>query len=113
RANNSGIGGAGGNSSRASRPFVVAAVVLVFAGSLAGSAWMMSLFGVALPSGVSRLLALHRTFQIDGFLTLLIMGIGYMIVPRFRNAPLPSARLARVSFVLVAGSVAVSAAVTA
>lgn len=110
---NSGIGGAGGNSSRASRPFVVAAVVLVFAGSLTGSAWMMSLFGVALPSGVARLLALHRTFQIDGFLTLLIMGIGYMIVPRFRNAPLPSARLARVSFVLVAGSVAVSAAVTA
>jgi hypothetical protein len=92
---------------------VVAAVVLVFAGSLAGSAWMMSLFGVTLPPGVAGLPALHRTFQIDGFLTLLIMGIGYMIVPRFRNVPLPSTRLVRLSFVLVAGSVALSAAAAA
>jgi hypothetical protein len=31
---------------------------------------------------------LHKMLQMDGVLTLLIMGIGYMIVPRFRNIQL-------------------------
>ena len=40
----------------------------------------------------------------DGFLTLFIMGIGYMIVPRFRNIPLASVKLAYVSFLLILAS---------
>jgi uncharacterized membrane protein HdeD (DUF308 family) len=40
----------------------------------------------------------------DGFLTLLIMGIGYMIVPRFRNIQLASTKLAYVSFLLILAS---------
>jgi hypothetical protein len=36
---------------------------------------------------------------------MLIMGIGYMIVPRFRNIPLPSSKLAYVSYVLMVGAV--------
>jgi hypothetical protein len=40
----------------------------------------------------------------DGFLTLLIMGIGYMIVPRFRNTHLASTKLAYVSFLLILAS---------
>jgi hypothetical protein len=40
----------------------------------------------------------------DGFLTLLIMGIGYMIVPRFRNIQLASIKLAYVSFILIVTS---------
>lgn len=100
------ISGSGNSKdSRVSRPFVVAAVVLVFAGSLAGSWWMMSLFGVALPFVDARVFSLHRVFQMDGFLTLLIMGIGYMIVPRFRNIPLPSTGLAYLSFFLVGASI--------
>ena len=39
--------------------------------------------------------------SINGFLTLLIMGVGYMIVPRFRNISLPFVKYAYLSFVLV------------
>jgi len=44
--------------------------------------------------------------QMDGFLTLLIMGIGYMIVPRFRNIQLASVKLAYASFILIIASLA-------
>jgi hypothetical protein len=40
----------------------------------------------------------------DGFLTLLIMGIGYMLIPRFRNIHLASTKLAYVSFILILAS---------
>jgi hypothetical protein len=98
---------AGINKSTVSKPFVVAAVILVFAGSSTGSVWMMSLFGVSPPVDV-RAFSLHGILQIGGFLTLLIMGVGYMIVPRLRNASLPSARLAYASFALVCASIALS-----
>jgi hypothetical protein len=91
--------------STVSKPFVVAAVSLVFAGSSIGAVWTMSLFGSSLPVD-ARAFSLHSVLQVDGFLSLLIMGIGYMIVPRFRNASLPSTRLAYVSFALVAASTA-------
>ena len=40
---------------------------------------------------------------------LLIMGIGYMIIPRFRNIPLASTNLAYLSFVLVLCSITIYA----
>lgn len=89
-----------------SRPFIVSAVILVFAGSIIGSVWMMSLLGADIP--MRGAFALHRTFQVNGFLTLLIMGVGYMIVPRFRNANLPSQKLAYFSLLLVLFSIAMS-----
>lgn len=90
-----------------SKPFVVAAISLVFAGSIIGSVWMMYLLGADI-AFVRGVFPLHRVFQVDGFLTLLVMGIGYMIVPRLRNVQLPSIRLAYFSFVLVAFSIAAS-----
>ncbi len=51
---------------------------------------------------------LHKTFQVDGFLTLLIMGVGYTIVPRFRNVQLPSSSLAYLSYLLIILSIAFS-----
>jgi hypothetical protein len=40
----------------------------------------------------------------NGFLTLLTMGIGYMIIPRFRNIQLGSVKLVYVSFILILAS---------
>src|SRR6476659_9481335 len=74
-------------------------------GSVLGALWMMTLFGVPLPSGLIDIIRLHRSVQFDGFITMLIMGIGYMIVPRFRNIPLPSSKLAYISYVLMVGAV--------
>jgi hypothetical protein len=62
----------------------------------------MSIFGaVTLPSWLVSTSQLYPFL----FLTLLIMGIGYMIVPRFRNIPLVSARLAYASFLLILKSI--------
>jgi hypothetical protein len=88
-----------------SKPFIVSAVIFVFAGSIIGSIWMMSLLGADLAFAHSSF-PLHKMFQIDGFLTLLVMGVGYMIVPRFRNVQLPSIRLAYLSFILIVFSIA-------
>lgn len=90
---------------RVSRPFIVAAVLLVFAGSLIGSVWMTSIFTQA-AHPFYRAFQFHMLLQIDGFLTMLIMGVGYMIVPRFRNTVLPSSGLAVASFLLVLLSIA-------
>jgi hypothetical protein len=64
----------------------------------------MSILGTNLPPWFHGTFQLHRMLQMDGFLTLLIMGIGYMIVPRFRNIQLPSVKLAYVSFLLILAS---------
>ena len=65
---------------------------------------MMSIFGTGLPQWFHGTFQLHKMLQMDGFLTLFIMGIGYMIVPRFRNIPLASVKLAYVSFLLILAS---------
>jgi hypothetical protein len=91
-----------------SKSFIISAVIFVFAGSIIGSIWMMSLLGAEDLGFVSNSFSLHRTFQVDGFLTLLIMGVGYMIVPRFRNVKLSSSSLAYLSFALIILSVVIS-----
>jgi hypothetical protein len=91
-----------------SKPFLVSAVVLAFAGSIIGSIWMMFLLGAQDLGFARSFFHLHKTFQVEGFLTLLIMGVGYMIVPRFRNVQLPSLSLAYLSFILIILSIAIS-----
>jgi hypothetical protein len=106
------VGGSDIRVSIVSKPFIMSAVILVFAGSIIGSIWMMSLLGADIPY-VRGAFPLHRSFQIDGFLTLLIMGVGYMIVPRFRNVGLLSEKLVYSSLLLVLFSVAMSIVVSA
>ena len=89
------------NYSSVSKPFIITAIILLFIGTSIGSLWMMSILGTNLPQWLHDTFELHKILQMDGFLTLLIMGIGYMIVPRFRNIQLPSIRLAYVSFILI------------
>ncbi len=73
-----------------SKPIVITSVILIFLGTTLGAISMILLFGfrVSLPFDIIRL---HRVIQIDGALLILIMGIGYMLLPRFRNIedPLP------------------------
>lgn len=93
--------------SKISKPFIVSALALVFAGSTVGSIWMMSLLGASITS-MASLSPLHKILQVDGFLTLFIMSIGYMIVPRFRNTNIPSLNLAYISLSLVVLSIITS-----
>jgi hypothetical protein len=97
------------SSGTASKPFIVSAVVLAFLGSFMGSIWMMSILGEQ--STATKLpFSLHPVLQIDGFLMVLIMGIGYMIIPRFRNSRLPAIKLAHASLALLLLSIAFTVA---
>jgi hypothetical protein len=95
-----------------SKPFIISSVVFVFAGSIIGSIWMMSLLGAEHFGFARNSFSFHKTFQVDGFLTLLIMGIGYTIVPRFRNVQLSSSSLAYLSFTLIILSIVISTILT-
>lgn len=95
-------------SSPVSKPFVITAVILVFIGSVIGSLWFMTLYGIGLNSEVLTLIPLHKLIELEGFLTLIIMGIGYTIIPRFRNVRLSNQRLAYLSYFLVLGAISLS-----
>jgi hypothetical protein len=73
---------------------------------------MMTIYGLILPTELVKIINLHRLVQFDGFITLIIMGIGYLIVPRFRNISVPSVKLAYASFVLILVSLILSMAVS-
>jgi len=68
--------------------------------SALGSIWMM-IYGLNLPAELMSRVNLHVLLQFDGFLTLMIMGMGYLIVPRFRNITIPSIKIAYVSYVFM------------
>jgi hypothetical protein len=84
-----------------SKPFIVSTVIFLFVGSFIGAVWMMTIFNAGVPSWFGQIFQQHKILQIDGFLSLLIMGVGYMIVPRLRNISLPTVKYAYLSFLLV------------
>ena len=92
---------------RVSKPLVIAAVILLFIGSSLGAILMLSIFGFPLTIPLD-IVKYHRVLQIDGFLTLLIMGIGYMLIPRFRNINNPKPSQVYASFILLIASIALS-----
>lgn len=82
-------------------------VILSFIGTTVGSIWMLTFFGVSVPEQIASIFQMHRIFQLNGFVTLMIMGIGYMIIPRMRNELTPSNRLAKISYLFVISSIGV------
>lgn len=88
-----------------SKPFVITALIMLIIGSTIGSIWMMMMYGVILPDELASTIPLHKLLQFEGFITLIIMGIGYLIVPRFRNVSVPSTKLVYVSYGLILTSI--------
>jgi len=81
--------------------------------SVLGSIWMMMMiYGLKLPAELMSSVNLHVLLQFDGFLTLMIMGMGYLIVPRFRNITIPSIKIAYVSYVFMLISIICSIVVS-
>jgi hypothetical protein len=89
---------------------LITGVILSFVGTIIGSVWMLSLFGITLPDLFTSIFKVHRIFQLNGFVTLMIMGVGYMIIPRMRNRLTPSNTLAKASYVFVLISIGVDLA---
>lgn len=82
-------------------------VILSFIGTIIGSIWMISFFGISMPEYLTSIFQMHRILQLNGFVTLMIMGIGYMIIPRMRNQLTPSSKLAKISYLFVICSIGV------
>ena len=85
---------------------------MLIIGSALGSIWIMMIYGLKLPAELMSRVNLHVLLQFDGFLTLMIMGMGYLIVPRFRNITIPSIKIAYVSYVLTLISIICSIVVS-
>lgn len=93
--------------------FLVTSVVIAIVAGFGLGWWLMlyQTFGVPLPAaGWLAMVQVHGHMQLMGFAGLLVMGIGYRLLPRFRQAPQPSARLILVSYLLVAIGVALRTA---
>lgn len=73
---------------------------------------MMMIYGLKLPAELMSRVNLHVLLQFDGFLTLMIMGMGYLIVPRFRNITIPSIKIAYASYVFMLISIICSIVVS-
>jgi len=85
---------------------------MLITGSALGSIWIMMIYGLKLPAELMSRVNLHVLLQFDGFLTLMIMGMGYLIVPRFRNITIPSIKIAYVSYVFMLISIICSIVVS-
>jgi hypothetical protein len=83
------------------KPIIISAIVFIFVGSLIGSIWLAFILKVNIPFFNGSIFNLHRIFQVESGLTLLIMGIGFMIVPRFRNTSIGSLTTIKISFLFI------------
>jgi hypothetical protein len=95
------------------KPFIVSAVIFIFLGSLIGSIWLAFILKVNIPLFGGSVFNFHLIFLLESGITLLIMGIGFIIVPRFRNVPMGSPTVIKVSFlsIIVSSFLAIAATI--
>ena len=86
------------------KPFIISAIIFIFVGSFIGSIWFASILKVNIPLFDGSIFNLHRMFQVESGLTLLIMGIGFIIATRFRNVPMGSPTMIKISFLSIIAS---------
>jgi hypothetical protein len=83
-----------------SRPFVKAAVITLFIGTSVGTIYMLLLSGINIHNATISISLLHRELQISA-VTILVMGVMYMLVPRIRSIKFKNVLEARISFILI------------
>ena len=81
--------------------FIISAIIFILVGSFIGSIWFAFILKVNIPIINGSIFNLHRIFQVESGFTLLIMGIGFMIVPRFRNISIGSLTIIKISFLSI------------
>jgi hypothetical protein len=82
-------------------PIIISAIIFILVGSFIGTIWFAFILKVNIPLFTGSIFNLHRIFQLESGLTLLIMGIGFMIVPRFRNISIGSLTIIKISFLSI------------
>jgi hypothetical protein len=82
-------------------PIIISAIIFILVGSFIGTIWFAFILKVNIALFNGSIFNLHRIFQLESGLTLLIMGIGFMIVPRFRNISIGSLTIIKISFLSI------------
>jgi hypothetical protein len=82
-------------------PIIISAIIFILVGSFIGTIWFAFILKVNIPLFNGSIFNLHSIFQLESGLTLLIMGIGFMIVPRFRNISIGSLTIIKISFLSI------------
>jgi hypothetical protein len=82
-------------------PIIISAIIFILVGSFIGTIWFAFILKVHIALFNGSIFNLHRIFQLESGLTLLIMGIGFMIVPRFRNISIGSLTIIKISFLSI------------
>ena len=82
-------------------PIIIAAIIFILIGSFVGTIWFAFILNVNIPVFNGSVFNLHGIFQLESGLTLLIMGIGFMIVPRFRNVSIGLITIIKISFLSI------------
>lgn len=93
--------------------FLAASALVALTAGFALGLWLLFHASLGVPLASERwtaLVQLHGHAQLAGFAGLLIMGIGYRVVPRFRGAPAPAAALVALSLVLMVSGLALRTA---
>jgi uncharacterized protein involved in response to NO len=88
--------------------FLASSMVIALSVGFGLGSWLLlhTTFGIPVPAGGwVALVQVHGHAQLVGFAGLLVMGIGYRILPRFRGAAEPAGFLMAASWALVAGGV--------
>lgn len=88
--------------------FLAASLLVALSVGFGLGAWLLlsAAFGFPMPAGGwSALVQVHGHAQLIGFAGLLVLGVGYRILPRFRGAPEPSTPAMAASGALVAAGV--------
>ena len=83
------------------KPFIMAAIIFFLIGSFVGSLLFAFILKVNIPLINGSVFILHRIFLLESGLTILIMGIGFVIVPHFRNISIGSPAIIKISFISV------------
>lgn len=85
------------------RRFLKAALLFTLTGGATLGAWALILMAIrGRLGGIGRgLIQVHGHWQLFGWVGLFVVGVAYHVLPRLTGVPLPSYRLASVSFVLL------------
>lgn len=79
---------------------IMIASLLGLLGTSIGVVWLATLYGIPVDPG-RRLFIIHPDLQIFGFLTIIIMGIAYTLIPRFKSKQLDHMGWAYISILLI------------
>jgi len=77
-------------------------------GTFGGAVWLATIWNISLPWNIDSLYRYHPYLQLFGFVYTFIMGVSYILVPRFKNRVIAPKYAPHFTFILFISGLAVS-----